>query len=650
MKKTDLAKAERRKYLRLDTVFPVAFRLLGLGNAEYLSDWLQGFTNNVGKGGICLEIFNLNNELALILQNKSAKLELKLELPLAKRAISAIATVAWVKQIDLREKRYLIGLSYEQIDRRQNNWFVRYAWMKKVLFPTAVTLVIIFALLIAVNSYVSMKLIKGNKALVDQLINIVQESSIAKQKVKRINKEKEDLELKIDALQIQMQATSEEKALMGENIKDEKAKDSKKINALNFLAERLSKERGLLQEQLIALQQKESVITQDLLHMDKKKVVLEKANLDNMYKWLKIHQNLRTGLVASFEGDKDISGWAFTYDQSLLVIVYSYFSDFLRAKKILDFFAQSAQTKDGMYLNAYYVNDGSAAEYTVHSGPNIWLGLAVMQYTKKSKDTTYLDLAKEIAGQIMTLQAADPEGGIKGGPSTKWFSTEHNLDAYAFFDMLYKYTGSTQYLSARDKVMNWIVENTYSKSDIPIKRGKGDGTIATDTYAWSIAAVGPEKLLGLGMNPDRILEFAEQNCSVEADFSRPEGKSIKIKGFDFAPERNTARGGVVSSEWTAQMVLAYKIMSEFYYKKEMIAKARAYAFKADDYLSSLSNMIISSPSASGQGESCLPYATQDFVDTGHGWMTPKGANTGSVSGTAYTIFAYCGFNPLELRD
>lgn len=48
-------------------------------------------------------------------------------------------------------------------------------------------------------------------------------------------------------------------------------------------------------------------------------------------------------------------------------------------------------------------------------------------------------------------------------------------------------------------------------------------------------------------------------------------------------------------------------------------------------------MVISSPSPSGQGQGCLPYASSDFVDTGHGWMTPKGKNTGSVSATIYTI-------------
>ncbi len=71
--------------------------------------------------------------------------------------------------------------------------------------------------------------------------------------------------------------------------------------------------------------------------------------------------------------------------------------------------------------------------------------------------------------------------------------------------------------------------------------------------------------------------------------------------------------------------------------------------KADEYLNQLGNMIISSPSPSGQGESCLPYATQDFVDTGHGWMTPKGKSTGSLAGTVCTLFAYYNYNPLELK-
>jgi hypothetical protein len=193
------------------------------------------------------------------------------------------------------------------------------------------------------------------------------------------------------------------------------------------------------------------------------------------------------------------------------------------------------------------------------------------------------------------------------------------------------------------------VKYSYSKPDIPIQRGKGDSTIATDTYAWSIAAIGPEKLEELGMQPERILEFAEKNCCVEVFFNRPEGYAVKIKGFDFAPERNLARRGVISSEWTAQMVIAYKIMADYYYKKGLKAKGHAYEMKADEYLSTLGKMVISSPSPTGQGYGCLPYATEECVDTGHAWRTPKGNSTGSVAATAYTLFAYYSYNPLELK-
>lgn len=90
-------------------------------------------------------------------------------------------------------------------------------------------------------------------------------------------------------------------------------------------------------------------------------------------------------------------------------------------------------------------------------------------------------------------------------------------------------------------------------------------------------------------------------------------------------------------------------MEDFYSKSPNLTKAVIYGKKAQMYLSELGNMIISSSSPSGQGQGCLPYATQEHVDTGHGWMTPKGSHTGSVSGTAYTLFAYYGFNPLEIN-
>ena len=635
---------ERRQYIRLDTVFPVLFRLESIDETSFLSGWQQGFTNDVGKGGICLSVNNFDPESVRLLRDKDTKLSLEIELPIGRRPVAATAHVVWVKEVMGAPNKYIIGLNYDKIEPRQNRRIMRYARLRQIFLPFSLAIILLLGLAFLMNSYSNSKLIEGNKALIAQLVKIAQESSIAKQKVKQISKEREDLQIKIQVLEQRIQAVEEERVQSGERLRQEKLEERDKMIS------ELTAEKEALEKQLILVQQKESLITEELLRLDKRKVNLEKENFDKMYQWLKVHQNTRTGLIMSFEGDRDISGWAFIYDQSLAAQAYTYFSDFQRAKKIFDFFENKAQRENGQFFNGYYVSDGSPAEYAIHSGPNIWVGIAIMHYTQKSQDKSYLGLAEEIAQKIMALQSEDAEAGIRGGPNQSWYSTEHNLDAYAFFNMLYKITAKEQYKDASEKALKWLMNNTYNKEEVLVQRGRGDSTIATDTYAWSIAAIGPEKLEESGMNPDRILEFAEQNCSVEVDYTRPEGQTIKIKGFDFAPQTHLARGGVISTEWTAQMVIAFKVMADFYYKRGLIAKSRGYAFKADEYLLGLAKLIISSPSPSGQGEGCIPYSTLDNVDTGHGWFTPKGKYTGSVAATAYTLFAYYNYNPLELKE
>lgn len=650
MFKKDSLDLERRKYIRLDTVFPVQFRLLSLDGKSFLSDLLQGFTSNISRGGICLEVNNLNLELTNLIKNQRVKLALAIEIPLARKPVEALSQVAWIKEVPIQPDRYLIGLTYEKIALSGNNRILRYAWTKKLFVPVVLAIILVLGLGFAINSFINIKLIQGNKALVEQLVEIIQESSLARQKVKDISREREDLQLKIQTSQSRIKTIEEEKAKLDEKVKLEETKAKQKVEELNSAIDKLAQEKASLQEQLIALQRKEISVTEEFLRLDEKKTHLEKENLDKMYQWLKVHQNPRTGLVMSFEGDSDVANWAFIYDQALIVQAYTHFGDFERARKILDFFLKKAKRIDGKFVNAYYANDGNPAEYIVHSGPNIWLGIAAIQYLNETQDRIYLGLAEEIAQAIIRLQNEDPEGGIRGGPDVRWYSTEHNLDAYAFFNMLYKITAEPQYRQARDKALNWLVQHTYGKVDLPVKRGKGDSTIATDTYAWSIAAIGPQKLEELGLDPDKIMEFAENTSGVEVFYTRPEGQTVKLRGFDFAPQQHVSRGGVVSSEWTAQMVMAFKIMADFYHKKAMAAKAQTYELKADEYLAELGKMIISSPSPSGQGESCLPYATEDFVETGHGWMTPKGKSTGSVAGTAYTLFAYYKYNPLALAE
>ena len=653
VKNSDNLGSERRKYIRLDTVLPVQFRLESLDSKQALSPWIQGFTNNIGHGGICLSVNDLPFEFIKLIQEKKVKLSIEIDMPLGGNSVCALVSLAWTKEIGGLSKRYLLGLDYEKINPRQNYILIRYAWAKKLFLPLVILSVAILSLSLGFGAYLNIQLTHKNKLLVEELVGVLQESKLVKHQLGKIAQERTALQSRIESLASQIKSASEKKSEQMslaaiENIKPLPVVIDK-TKELNDVILRLAQERDLLQAKLAVLQLNEKAVQAESLRLETKKVILEKANIDKMYQWFKVRQNPHTGLVMSFEGDKDIESWAFLYDQALLIQVYDKFSDFARARKILDFFANDAKREDGWFLNAYYVNDGAPAEFVLHCGPNIWLGLSIIQYTQATGDKKYLRIAEEIAGNIIKLQNSDSDNGIRGGPLMSWYSTEHHLDAYAFYEMLARVTGMNKYEQAAEKTLSWLVRHTYDRQDLPVKRGKGDSTIATDTYAWSIAAIGPAKLKSIGMDPDKIMEFVEENCMVEVNFNRPGGQVVKIKGFDFAPQRNLSRGGVVSSEWTAQMVVSFKIMADYYLKNGQADKAAVYQEKADNYLGQLGNMIISSPSPSGQGEGCLPYATQDYVDTGHGWTTPKGKHTGSVSGTAYTILAYYGINPLELK-
>lgn len=632
-----VAQQERRQYIRLDSVFPVEFQILSPDRESSLSGCLQGFTNNVGKGGICLAVNNLVPALAETLKERKSLITLQIQMPLAARSVKATAKVAWIESVSNCPNSYLIGLAYENIDPVANSRLMRYARGKKLIIPLLTWTIIIFGLGLGLNSYISATLIKGNKALVAQLVAMVQRSSIAKQKIKTINKEREDLQLKLNAVELQIR-TAEEESIKSTSNKREAA----------FLLEELNKQKGSLQEELIAIQTKEAVITEDLLQLDKIKTTLEEANLEKMYKWLQSRQNLRSGLLVSIDGKSEAQNQAITYEQALAAQAYTNFSDFERARRVFNFFNKRLKGLNGLFPSVYYVSSGRPIEGYWQTGPNIALGIAAVHYTQKTKDQRYLPLAEEIAARIMRLQQQDREGGIPSAEEALYYYAKDNLEAYALFNMLYKLTGEERYREAGSKTLHWLLSNIYDENGIRPLPAKVN--IDTDTSAWAIMAIGPVKLEELGVNPDRVIEFAENNCGVKTCYIRPGGQSVDLKGFGFPVPGGSGASGIVSSERTAQMVIAFKISADFYYQKGMIAKARAYASKIGEYLSELDNLIISSPSSYSQGESCLPYANQDLPEAVGGSKIIRSKSAGSLAATVYTLFAYYNYNPLALQD
>jgi len=662
--------AEHRQYIRLNAVFPVEFQFLDPDTGGSISEIKQGFTRDVGKGGICLEVNTTEEGFEEIMQKQVARLDLRLHIPLSYRETKAVAGIAWHKKVKAGyPNKYLIGLSFLQIDPHDRDRIYFHA--RRISLAPKVISALVLCLVVGLAYFYSLdfKLRKENKRLVQELVQLSSKKSRLEKNILEFDSEHKEIEDRLlenqkmaaefkdrmkELKKLSMELKKKNELL--EYFQQDSAGSKEDLKAALLEKQRLSRKVMGLSKETSYLKKRISNISQDRTSAeDTLKELLfsfeaiEEKGISNMYKWLKNHQNSSTGLTVSYEGDKSLEDWAFTYDQSLAAQCFTLKGDRDNAASIFSFYKERALKIDGAFTNGYDAYTGAVVEYSVHAGPNIWLGIAILQYTHKFRDESYLSIADDIGRWLIALQEEDPEFGIRGGPKFIWFSTEHNLDAYAFFGMLYRIIGEERYLRAQKRTLEWIKKNAFNRKEGRLNRGKGDATIATDTFAWAIAAIGPEVLKEQGMHPDQIIDFAETNCLVTTDYKRPDGELLEITGFDFGKYEHLARGGVVSTEWTAQMVVTFKIMADYYREKSEFTKADYCNRKADFYLSELEKMVIISPSRVGQGEWCLPYATQDKVDTGHGWRAPHGSRTGSTAGTAYTIFAKYNYNPLMLE-
>ncbi|MDD5019582.1 MAG: PilZ domain-containing protein [Candidatus Omnitrophica bacterium] len=633
---------ERRRYKRLEHIFPVEFRFIA-ASGEAQGEWREAFTQDVSAGGLCLIVTQLNDADVARFSDPAACVALNINIPVGEKPAQATAHPAWMRP--LKEglvNQFIVGVTYERIEPRDVARIMRYADLRKFLKAAAIVFTITLSLGLVTVGFINARLRYRNEKLLGSLTD-----TLVRQR--NLEKGKDLLELKIDEMQFLLSQSSRRIETLETALALTGRSEKKKIEQLEASLDFFKKYQDKLKEDLSGLLAHKARVDVDVTVKVEEGRAIEKKVVDKFYRWLGTHQNHNTGLVTSFEGDADIADWAFTYDQALAVVIFALFDDAGRARKVLDFYVNAARADGGGLTNAYYASNGDVAEYIAHAGPNIWLGIAIMHYTHHFGDRRYLGIAEEIFRWLDDLR--DAEGGIRGGKTVTWYSTEHHLDAYAFYEMFHTVTGSPDARRKAEETLRWLGENAYSRISLPVvKRGKGDGTIATDTYAWSIAAVGPQKLKSIGMDPDEIINFAIDHCAVAVDFKKPEGYLVRVKGFDFAKGTNIGRGGVVSGEWTAQMILSLDIMADYHAALGEEEKAREYRRLANDYIVELTKMIITSPSPVGQGDFCLPYASHEFADTGHGWRTPKGNRTGSVAATAYTVLSMEGYNPLSLGN
>lgn len=395
--------------------------------------------------------------------------------------------------------------------------------------------------------------------------------------------------------------------------------------------------------------------------------------ITKLQNWLLMNRDTATALPHSHVGDERFENWAITYDSAMVSLAYIVSGRINDAKKIVDFYIQTpvAWRLGGIIEAVNPTNPGLGEDWSVRTGSNLWMGIASFYLYKATGEIKYLDFSRKLADFAISLQDDDASdinfGGIRlgplGGPNVasdqhlgfdvnqpsfyEVFATEHNIDAYALFNMLYKETKEAKYVEALDKVLTWLKNVAYNKEEHRLNRGykRGlDTAIATDIHSWGASALGVDLLnsFGPGM-ADKMVGLVEKNCLSEVTFTKPDGKKVKIKGVDFIDQKtatNLGRKPLISPEWTFQLVNAYRRLELDYKKRKDTQKESLYRRKKQELIRGMLDLAIES-----NNTLAYPYATEAEAVIGHEYNTPKEGNLSAIC-VSYAILVLSDFDPL----
>jgi c-di-GMP-binding flagellar brake protein YcgR len=114
--------SEKRQFVRVPGAVPVTYRFVSLRDETNApEDTFEGETRNLSAGGMLLEGPVPDSNLITDLLMKRVVLTVNLTLPATPGPVSAMARVSWLDSVDETEKRFSMGLEFNEITRESQD-------------------------------------------------------------------------------------------------------------------------------------------------------------------------------------------------------------------------------------------------------------------------------------------------------------------------------------------------------------------------------------------------------------------------------------------------------------------------------------------------------------------------------------------------
>jgi len=258
--------------------------------------------------------------------------------------------------------------------------------------------------------------------------------------------------------------------------------------------------------------------------------------------------------------------WSWTYDSALTAMAFSVVGDSSEAEQLLDQLA-ALQHTDGSIELAFNVAAGTA-EPVFRSGVIATVGIAGSLYDQDFHTTRYLSMGERAASYLLSLQGSS--GLIRGGPDVSWYSTQHNLLAFAFLTLLGNELtadgngpSAKSYYTAANKISAGIESKllVHNESSVYFIEGLEDSVQALDADALGVMYLQDH---GETNNAQKVLAYTQSAFAlsgrsiVESSDPATYNETYSAPGplSGFAPYIGPEAPNLIWTEGSAEMLIA----------------------------------------------------------------------------------------------